>query len=534
MNKVLHSVHLTLLNIALAQSAFASSYKVVCYYQDVDPSSKNTNGALMLPSKVYGFARSNYDWALNEASQQINLNGSIVDGFFNETNLTYAQVLAGCDRAIQKGTRFYPAKLTYRLYDFKASESNFSSSEYPIAFASSPTQPNPQIDRIVAFGDSLSDSGNLKRWLKVMPFFPYWFGRFSNGPVWNEYVSYHTQMPVLNFAYGGAKTEGTNDEFLDLVPQNILDYLKTDATNHVTGNSRDTILRYLTTYLTDDSYQTQKSYLSHPEKTLYTMWVGANDFDEKLRDTELLKNLFEHPYSLGGGMFVAERAAENIFEQGYMLTSAGAQNMVFIGLPDMGKAPLVFDLDYSFSSDTTQNHITMSQKLSEITRYFNAHLAQKVAQLKAQFPRAHIEFLDINEVMSPLLSESGMAEYQFDAQNSGLVVTDQNTSFSLQKRCNLSGYLGGYFEKDDAARNQYMQNNHCLNSAGELAQRPMFWDSVHPSSYSHCLMSYSILKHFNATGFMSTPLPKLADYQKLCQDFGESQYAHFERFSKSD
>ena len=66
-------------------------------------------------------------------------------------------------------------------------------------------------DTIVVFGDSLSDNGNLYRYLfhrlPLSP--PYFKGRFSNGPVWIEQLrdSYHLNAKLKKFsdyAVGGA------------------------------------------------------------------------------------------------------------------------------------------------------------------------------------------------------------------------------------------------------------------------------------------------------------------------------------------
>lgn len=50
--------------------------------------------------------------------------------------------------------------------------------------------------RIVAFGDSLSDIGNFYRLTGgVLPPPPYDNGRFSNGPLWIEYLADDLGMP---------------------------------------------------------------------------------------------------------------------------------------------------------------------------------------------------------------------------------------------------------------------------------------------------------------------------------------------------
>ncbi len=83
------------------------------------------------------------------------------------------------------------------------------------------------IDRIVAFGDSVSETGNT---LNLIPFLtgspielppePYFDGRFSNGPIWLEQLSRRLGVaPVTssslggtNYAFGGARIEDIDDE----------------------------------------------------------------------------------------------------------------------------------------------------------------------------------------------------------------------------------------------------------------------------------------------------------------------------------
>ena len=61
-----------------------------------------------------------------------------------------------------------------------------------------------RVTRVVVFGDSLTDTGRLKQRLKIFPGRPYWIGRFSNGPVWPEYLGMATGLGVQSHAYGGA------------------------------------------------------------------------------------------------------------------------------------------------------------------------------------------------------------------------------------------------------------------------------------------------------------------------------------------
>ena len=81
-----------------------------------------------------------------------------------------------------------------------------------------PTQAAPY-SKLIIFGDSLSDVGNLaSNSFDIYPGKYYYEDRFSNGPVWVETLAATLGLPATtrsmaggnNFAYGGAQTTGTS------------------------------------------------------------------------------------------------------------------------------------------------------------------------------------------------------------------------------------------------------------------------------------------------------------------------------------
>jgi phospholipase/lecithinase/hemolysin/uncharacterized protein YhjY with autotransporter beta-barrel domain len=81
-----------------------------------------------------------------------------------------------------------------------------------IAFAAIATPANAQrVDNIVAFGDSYADTGNL---FAILGFNPaplvYPTGRFSGGTNYIDTLSQILDVPVEDFAIGGANTDNTN------------------------------------------------------------------------------------------------------------------------------------------------------------------------------------------------------------------------------------------------------------------------------------------------------------------------------------
>ncbi|KAJ2720638.1 hypothetical protein GGI07_004483 [Coemansia sp. Benny D115] len=75
---------------------------------------------------------------------------------------------------------------------------------------------------LYVFGDSLSDIGALKQMtLGLIPPQPYWEGRFSSGPVWNEYTAKLLGYNLYNKALGGSTTDNKQTTLVDILGINI-------------------------------------------------------------------------------------------------------------------------------------------------------------------------------------------------------------------------------------------------------------------------------------------------------------------------
>ena len=183
-----------------------------------------------------------------------------------------------------------------------------------LLIAASPSSAGP-FTGIVAFGDSLSDAGNV--FLATggtIPAPPYVGGHFSNGPTWVEDLSVNLGLGTLRPSLAG----GTDFAF----------------GSAVTGNSVPG-----PTSLVPNITQQVGLFLSStggvaPASNLYTVWIGSNDVYQAVSD------VVGNPSSLGliqsdlGVAAQTETAAINA------LAAAGATTFLVPLLPDLGKTPL--------------------------------------------------------------------------------------------------------------------------------------------------------------------------------------------------
>lgn len=136
---------------------------------------------------------------------------------------------------------------------------------------------------IVAFGDSLSDNGNLYADdPSACPTETYYQGRFSNGLVWVDYLAQanYLDATLINHAYGGADTS-------DLIDQ-------------------------VTAYINAGTLHTD---------ALFTIWIGGNDFL--------------------GGSSEYEQSADNVKTALDALAGFGAESILILNLSDLGAIPRI-------------------------------------------------------------------------------------------------------------------------------------------------------------------------------------------------
>jgi phospholipase/lecithinase/hemolysin len=159
------------------------------------------------------------------------------------------------------------------------------------------------------FGDSLSDTGNIYTLTGgATPASPYFNGRFSDGPVWTEYLAAGIGLPAssaaslqggTNFAFGGARTAGGS------IPS-----LLAQVGSFTAGLA------------------------ALDPNALYVVVAGGND----MRDA---RSAFSTMDAAGaaGRLAAATTATNNIRGAIRQLAAKGARNVLISSLPDLGTTP---------------------------------------------------------------------------------------------------------------------------------------------------------------------------------------------------
>ena len=198
--------------------------------------------------------------------------------------------------------------------------------------------------QVVAFGDSLSDNGNLHALMANFgvntPAAPYFEGRFSNGPVAVEVMAQQLGLSLDDRAYGGATTGTGNKTVTPIL----------DATGMTSQVNR---------------YLTEKSNAVDAE-ALYFVWGGGNDVFKLLDSATPITTA-----SVTQVLVQARTNYENIIRS---LDAGGAQHFFLPTLPDLGASGLGFAGGASLQNALHQISVSFNQGLAATADKLEAEL----------------------------------------------------------------------------------------------------------------------------------------------------------------
>lgn len=262
-----------------------------------------------------------WEWAENPDGSYFTIEGywwnalSFKNMFY--TNTSQSVIKQRCEQTLELANE--NADITYFAADNRWSYNHSIWSNDPVM------QPD-QINKVVALGDSLSDTGNIfnaSQWRFPNP--NSWFlGHFSNGFVWTEYIAQAKNLPLYNWAVGGAAGE---NQYIALTG---------------VGKQVSSYLAYM---------QLAKNY--NPANTLFTLEFGLNDFMNYNRSVPEVKA----DYS----------------EALIKLSDAGARNFLLMTLPDATYAP-------QFKYSSQEEIDTIRAKILEMNEFIKAQAAYYTAQ----------------------------------------------------------------------------------------------------------------------------------------------------------
>ncbi len=205
--------------------------------------------------------------------------------------------------------------------------------------------------KLVVFGDSLSDTGNIFNLSGgTYPPPPYYQGRFSNGPIWIDDLAATpglTSAPPEDLAFGGAHTDASNDD-------SRLFGMQTEVALYLAANPQV------------------------DPNALYIVFGGGNDYL--------------------GGQTDPRVPVANLTAEITQLAAHGARSFLVPNQADLGELPATIGTPFR-------------KPLDQLTAAHNALLAQSLLTLGQTFPTDTFRLLDDNSLFKQVTSHPSLYGY---------------------------------------------------------------------------------------------------------------------------
>ncbi len=301
--------------------------------------------------------------------------------------------------------------------------------------------PTPVYERMIVFGDSYSDNGNVYRLTrgKYPNDIRYFQGRFSDGPVWTEYLAQDFHLnpddrnQFINYAYGQAKV---------LAPASIT----------VSGHpDKD----YVIPSLSQQINTFLKQHENFNEKDIVVVFIAANDF-------------FDIPNHQAQLFFknIADEEAKQIDR----LIQAGARHIIVLNGREVTRSPLatiVAEKNVAPGrNDLANQFIKNAQGLVQI---YNNNLARN---LQAKPP---VFIYDTYQFDHSILTKIDQGGFHYKMHSTPAVMQYANTSCYQNNQ-------GDY-----------------QNIAGVVCNDPQhyfFYDRIHTTHFVNYLLAQDVFKQF--------------------------------------
>lgn len=324
-------------------------------------------------------------------------------------------------------------------------------------------------NKLVFFGDSLSDNGNLYAlMMNVLPQSPpYYKGRFSNGPTWAEevgkYYYDHNYVDYKIYAYGGAT-----------------------AAFHL---PTDRFISPTTLNMEVDKYLLDKT-LNDKTKTLFAIWIGGNDYlyYNDSDDADIL----------------ADNVVGKITAAVDKLASRGGKMFLILNLPDPSKTP------FAKQNGTADRVRFLAVK-------HNTKLENAVKRLQQKHPQVKIIYMDAFKLFNDVVAdpEKYNVKYQTHITNTAdacwlgnyyyqvdqLLRSDMKKD--LKNLVSASTYSGleintmaDYISQSPELLETYKITKAYQNGNMRPCTNPnelLFWDTIHPSAVVHSILSKIVI-----------------------------------------
>ncbi|VVC75653.1 Phosphatidylcholine-sterol acyltransferase [Aquicella siphonis] len=325
------------------------------------------------------------------------------------------------------------------------------------------------INKIVFFGDSLTDNGNLySLLLHILPKSPPYFkGRFTNGETWAENVGHHyynkNYADYKIYALGGATAV-----FHMPTPKFI----------------SPTILEAeVDTYLLDSLFRDRS-------KVLFAIWIGGNDY------------LFDSDANADSA---TDKVVNKIAWAVKTLSYYGGKNFLILNLPDLSRVPEARNKSMA--------------NLHVLTVLHNQKLDEAMQKIRQSNPGVNITQVNIYDMFNDVMADPEKYNQKYNVHLTNTaescwkggylfsrILTDERLTQEIQQAV-AAGNEKVPADFDARAMSNYILNTPALAYTYQMSMsyasgnmpcanpdEYIFWDSIHPTAVVHRILADIVIE----------------------------------------
>ena len=183
----------------------------------------------------------------------------------------------------------------------------------------------------------------------------------------------------------------------------------------------------------------------------------------------------------------------------HRLHHIGARRFLLPDLPDLGLTPIVLQnktyiSGQGFTSDEGRRH-ELSRRLSELSEYHNRELRKALEKLRRDLPDSEVLLLNSSQFTQRIRAGRALDDadtvfdYGFTLEAQRETLDHEGHLLRLERRCYEGGYIG-------------------VINPGPVCESPrsaLFWDVVHPTSFTHCWQAYQLALILAEQGWIKQP-----------------------------
>lgn len=255
------------------------------------------------------------------------------------------------------------------------------------------------LTKIIFFGDSLVDTGNVFNSTEFPDSPPYFEGRFSNDKIWVDTLTESLDLnPVLSSELGTTiPTDGVNFAIGGA----------TTGSDNITGDNSSGLQQQI------EAFTDLTAFFPADADALNVIWAGSNDYFLGLSNPETL-------------IEVPEQATDNLSGAVESLYEVGARNFLVVNVPDLGETPSLNELEVLLPG--------VSNQIDNLIGVHNSLLEQKLGNLNTSLPGIEITTLDANSLLQDILAEPNQFGFT-ETENSCLLNSQLIPSVSFDGIC---------------------------------------------------------------------------------------------------